>query len=132
MLTLVGDDAFRDAAARRHTAEQLLSFAGLKVSHDLLDSAEATFARDVAPALDAALSASFDDANGAADATLKRELATTNGLRAWPCRSLWVDGEDAVIRASAAALAPNCSSAFTTCSVPKDRQEMAGRGPADP
>ena len=112
--------SIRRAAAERD--RRLISFAGFKVSHDMLDAAEAAFAP---------VAASFAALRGAAralaapseslDAALSNELKRTNGLRAWPCDTVWVPGAG---DAAARALAPNCSTPFTTCSVGKDRAEM--------
>ena len=58
---------------------------------------------------------------------LTNELSATQNLRAWPCRSLWVDMDDAALVEAARALSPNCSRPFTTCSVGRDREEMFGK-----
>lgn len=119
-------------ADRRLAAERLLSFVGLKVSPDLLDEGERTFAPVLAAlrAADAATEALDASAWRLAD-VLASELRSTQNLRAWPCRSLWVDTSDPALRDAARALAPNCSRPFTTCSVGRDRQEMVGQQ-ADP
>ena len=58
---------------------------------------------------------------------LTNELSSTQNLRAWPCRILWVDMDDAALVEAAKALSPNCSRPFTTCSVGRDREEMFGQ-----
>ena len=133
MLTVFGERDLLGLAERRQTAEKLLSFAGVKVSHDMLADAERSFG-PVAAALRKALAARprTPDAEADLDAVLGRELKSTKTLQAWPCKSLWVDKADPVLRAHAAALAPNCSTPFTTCSVGKDKSEMAGSGPNEP
>ena len=132
MLTLEPRD-FEDVATRRMTAERLLSFAGVKVSHDALAAAEQAFG-PAGTAVDAAVDAAraaVSRAGPALDAALAGELKATKTLQAWPCRSLWVDkAGDAA--AAARALAPDCGAPFTTCSVPRDKQEMAGAGPPEP
>ena len=127
-LTVRSSKDLTDVVERRLTTERLLSFAGLKVAPDLLDEGERTFA-PVLRALQAA-----DASTDALDASrwrladvLSSELSATQNLRAWPCRSLWVDMDDPALVEAARALAPNCSRPFTTCSVGRDREEMFGQ-----
>jgi hypothetical protein len=127
-LTVRSASDLADVVERRLTTERLLSFAGLKVAPDLLDEGERTFA-PVLRALQAA-DASIDALDASrwrlAD-VLSSELSATQNLRAWPCRSLWVDMDDAALVEAAKALSPNCSRPFTTCSVGRDREEMFGK-----
>lgn len=135
MLTVEPLD-FASFSDRRRAAERLLSFVGLKVSHDMLNKAEKTFA-PVQAAL-AAATAAATELNGRAnvaaslEAALAAELKATNTLQAWPCKSLWVDKRDAVLGASAKALAPDCAAPFTTCSVARDKAEAAGNSAPEP
>ena len=127
-LTVRSSRDLADVVERRLTTERLLSFVGIKVAPDLLDEGERTFA-PVLRALQAA-DASIDALDASrwrlAD-VLTNELSATQNLRAWPCRSLWVDMDDAALVEAARALSPNCSRPFTTCSVGRDREEMFGK-----
>ena len=127
-LTIRSSRDLLDVVERRLATERLLSFVGIKVAPDLLDEGERTFA-PVLRALQAA-DASIDALDASrwrlAD-VLSSELSATQNLRAWPCRSLWVDMDDAALVEAARALSPNCSRPFTTCSVGRDREEMFGK-----
>ena len=110
---------------RRLTTERLLSFVGIKVAPDLLDEGERTFAPVLRALREADASIDALDASRwrLAD-VLTNELSATQNLRAWPCRSLWVDMDDAALVEAARALSPNCSRPFTTCSVGRDREDV--------
>ena len=127
-LTVRSASDLTDVVERRLTTERLLSFVGIKVAPDLLDEGERTFAPvlKALQAADASIDA-LDASRWRLSDVLANELSATQNLRAWPCRSLWVDMDDAALVEAARALSPNCSRPFTTCSVGRDREEMFGK-----
>lgn len=103
----------------------ILSFAGVKLDHALLDAAHARRlappTRRLTPDLLAAL---------------REELSSTNTLRKWPCKSLWLtdlgDDHPPHVAQRARALVPNCSAPFTTCGVQRDLCEQSPGGHCPP
>mmetsp|Transcript_24684 Transcript_24684/g.88210 ORF Transcript_24684/g.88210 Transcript_24684/m.88210 type:complete len:231 (+) Transcript_24684:1-693(+) len=112
----------------RLAVERLLTFVGIKATHESLDAAMVAFA-PVQAALDALLNVAPPDDMEALQIALAGELATTKSLRGWPCGTLWpaTAPTDEALRARAKLLAPNCTAPFTKCSVARDRCEQTGK-----
>ena len=126
---LSGDETFPNAPPTRLCPDLARSTA---LRHSLV-SESVVFPLELPPEF-SSFSLSADASIDALDASrwrladvLTNELSATQNLRAWPCRSLWVDMDDAALVEAAKALSPNCSRPFTTCSVGRDREEMFGK-----
>ncbi|MEM8709731.1 MAG: DUF3417 domain-containing protein, partial [Planctomycetota bacterium] len=104
---------------RRAPVERIESCAADERFHALLDAAHARRlappTRRLTPELLAAL---------------RDELRSTNALRKWPCKSLWLadlTGGDHPphVAQRARVLVPNCSAPYTTCGVQRDLCEQS-------
>jgi hypothetical protein len=60
------------------------------------------------------------------DEAINDELAQTHNLHDWPCKSFYESLMSPVSKRIAQAFAPNCSSPFTSCFVPRDFCEEQG------